>query len=177
MRGYLLPPATGLYNFWIASQDDSELWLGTSTNPASMRRIAFIAGDSNQAAPNLWTNYPSQASAPVPLTAGYAYYLEARLKAGNSSNYLGVAWACPSAGIPPQIVPGQYLSPFQMNYVPHPLAITGNVPRNAIAGYQVGTYLLLGLRWMSRPGLLLTERSSWRIARWSPPAGNRTPGG
>lgn len=138
MRGYLLPPATGLYTFWIASQDDSELWLGTSTNPASMQRIAFIAGETNQAAPNLWTNYPSQSSAPVPLTAGYAYYLEARLKAGTASNYLAVAWACPDNGIPPQIVPGQYLSPFHMNYVPHPLAFPGDLPRNAIAGYQVG---------------------------------------
>lgn len=139
MRGYLLPPATGLYTFWIASQDDSELWLGASSNSASMQRIAFIAGDTNQAAPNLWTNYPSKASVPVPLRSGYVYYLEARLKAGTSSNYLGVAWACPSNGIAPEIVPGQYLSPFRMNYVPHPLGFTANLPRNAIAGYLVGT--------------------------------------
>ncbi|HLH53380.1 MAG TPA: cadherin domain-containing protein [Verrucomicrobiae bacterium] len=139
MRGYLLPPATGTYTFWIASVNDSELWLGTSASPASAQRIASITGATNLSAPGLWTNHPSQQSSPVWLAAGYAYYLEARVKAGTSSNYLGVAWACPSNGIPQQMVPGDYLSPFHMNYVPHPIAFNGILPRNAIAGYQVGT--------------------------------------
>ena len=31
MRGYITAPVTGDYTFWIASDDNSELWLSTST--------------------------------------------------------------------------------------------------------------------------------------------------
>ena len=34
MRGYLIPPVAGSYTFWIATDDNGELWLSTSTNPA-----------------------------------------------------------------------------------------------------------------------------------------------
>lgn len=139
MRGYLLPPATGLYTFWLASQDDGELWLSTSTNPATLRHLAWITDDAGQAAPDFWTNYPSRQSVPISLAAGVAYYIEARAKAGAHSSYLGVAWDSADNGIARQIVPGQYLSPFHMNYVPHPIGFSANLARNAIAGSQVGT--------------------------------------
>src|SRR5262249_24069018 len=71
MRGYLLPPATGTYPFWIASRDNGELWLSTSTNPASMTRIASVSGDGNWTAPREWDKYPSQQSEPIPLVFGY----------------------------------------------------------------------------------------------------------
>ena len=42
MRGYLLPPASGAYTFWIASDDSSLLYLSAGTNPASMTAIALV---------------------------------------------------------------------------------------------------------------------------------------
>jgi autotransporter-associated beta strand protein len=138
MRGYLLPPTTGPYTFWIASQGNSELWLSRSTNPADMTRIAYLYDSTNWAGPGDWTNSPTQQSAAIKLPVGYAYYLEARLKAGSSSNYLGIAWECLSNGISQQIVPGQFLAPYHMNYVPHPIGFSANLPQNAIDGSQVG---------------------------------------
>ena len=35
MRGYITAPVTGSYTFWIASDDNSELWLSTNDNPAT----------------------------------------------------------------------------------------------------------------------------------------------
>jgi hypothetical protein len=60
MRGYLLPPTSGNYTFWIASQDNGELWLSSSTNASSMTLIASIRGAGNGSGSREWTKYPSQ---------------------------------------------------------------------------------------------------------------------
>ena len=44
MLGYVTPPTTGYYTFWIASDDNSELWLSTDANPANKVRIAYVGG-------------------------------------------------------------------------------------------------------------------------------------
>src|SRR5258705_4198279 len=42
VRGYICAPATGNYIFYLASDDQSELWLSTNDDPANIRRIAYI---------------------------------------------------------------------------------------------------------------------------------------
>ncbi|HWH76841.1 MAG TPA: PA14 domain-containing protein, partial [Candidatus Binatus sp.] len=42
LRGFLHPPATGEYTFWIASDNSSELWLSADEDPSRVRRIAFL---------------------------------------------------------------------------------------------------------------------------------------
>jgi predicted esterase len=44
IRGYICPPATGSYSFWISSNDDSELWLSTDATAANKRKIAYVNG-------------------------------------------------------------------------------------------------------------------------------------
>ena len=70
MRGFLHPPASGEYTFWIASDNSSELWLSTSDNPANATRIAYVDGWTNS---REWTKYASQQSASINLTAGQKY--------------------------------------------------------------------------------------------------------
>ncbi len=53
IRGYIHPPISGSYTFWLASDDGGDLFLSTSTDPASATRIAFV--DS-------WTNHTSSRS-------------------------------------------------------------------------------------------------------------------
>ena len=139
MRGYLLPPAAGLYTFWIASQDNGELWLSPSTHPAAMNLIAYIRGEGGGTGPREWTKYPAQRSAPVLLPAGYAYYVEARMKAGTGTNHLAVAWECAGAGIGQQVVPGEYLASYFMNSAPHPVGFAVCLHRDAVAGSRLGT--------------------------------------
>ena len=43
MRGWLRPPVTGNYTFWIASDDSSELWLSTDSNPGAGAQNRFCA--------------------------------------------------------------------------------------------------------------------------------------
>src|SRR4026209_2465988 len=35
LNGYICPPATGSFTFWIASDASGELWLSTNSNPAN----------------------------------------------------------------------------------------------------------------------------------------------
>lgn len=157
MRGYLLPPTTGSYTFWIASQNDSELWLSASTNPALMSRVGYVQSDSVWPSPRQWTLLPSQQSAPVSLAAGYAYYIEARLKAGPGPGRVAVAWESASNGITQAVIPGSYLAPYALNYAPHPQGFTGFLRPDALAGSYLGTVRVGDLNSNDVPTLTITS--------------------
>ncbi len=135
MRGYLIPPASGSYTFWIAADDSGELWLSTSTNPASMTRIAY---ETSWAGPRQWTVYPSQQSTARSLAAGQAYYIEARMKEAAGGDNLAVAWKGPATASQTNVIAGQYLAPYFVNYLPHATGFTSSVRRNALAGVRLG---------------------------------------
>ncbi len=109
IRGYVHPPATGEYRFWIASDDSSELWLGTNASPDSARKIASVQ-PNKWTELHEWTRYPSQVSEPVFLKAGEKYYLEAVHEQGLLWNHLEVAWQGP--GMVRTIIEGSFLSPY-----------------------------------------------------------------
>ena len=135
MRGYLIPPATGSYTFWIATDDNGELWLSTSTNPAAATRIAYVA---NWTGSRVWTTEANQQSTAVSLVAGHAYYIEARMKEGGGNDNIAVAWQCTTAGITRDVIPGKFLAPYFLNYVPHASGFTANLHQDALTGSRVG---------------------------------------
>ncbi|MES2734572.1 MAG: Ig-like domain-containing protein [Bacteroidota bacterium] len=108
-RGYVCVPTTGNYTFWIASDNDGELWLSTDANPANKKRIAYI--QDGFAYINQWTKYASQQSAPIALQAGQKYYIEALHKEDNGGDVLAVGWQLPG-GVLERPIPGARLSPF-----------------------------------------------------------------
>jgi endoglucanase len=107
IRGYIHPPITGAYTFWLASDDYGDLRLGTSDNPASATRIAFVEGWTG---PREWGKYPSQRSAAINLTAGQRYYIEVLHKEALGGDNVAVAWQGP--GIAQAVIGGSFLSPF-----------------------------------------------------------------
>lgn len=135
LRGYLLPPASGTYTFWIASDDNSELLLSPTTNPATATRIAYV---SDWTSPRQWTKFASQRSTNCTLLAGQAYYIEARVKEGGGGDNIAVAWAGPATGNQTNVIEGLYLAPCRINYLPHPSGFTATVRRNMQAGTKIG---------------------------------------
>ena len=107
IRGYVHPPETGFYTFWIASDDGSELYLSTNSDPANAAPIAFVAGWTNS---RQWTRESNQRSAEIYLTAGQKYYIEALQKEGGGGDNLAVAWQM-TGGAFEGPIPGNYLSP------------------------------------------------------------------
>lgn len=104
LSGYLIPPTSGDYTFWIASDDGSELWLSSDVNPSNKKRIGYVNGAvGNQA----WTQQASQQSAVITLVAGKRYYIEALQKEGGGGDHLAVAWQGP--GITRTVINGGFL--------------------------------------------------------------------
>jgi hypothetical protein len=78
MKGWLLPPETGYYVFWIASDDKGEFWLSTDSNPVNKVRVCYTPGAVSR---RFFTAYSEQKSNPISLVAGQAYYYEVRERA------------------------------------------------------------------------------------------------
>jgi len=113
IRGYVTAPQTGSYTFWIASDNQGELWLSTDDNPANKQRIAWVDAYTY---PNEWSRQETdqgtvtQRSAPVPLTAGNRYYIEVLHKESSGGDSLGVGWQLPS-GLYERPLQARHLSP------------------------------------------------------------------
>jgi hypothetical protein len=75
IKGWLVPPVNGLYQFAIASDDNGEFWLSIDDDPTHKVKMCHVAW----APPRTWNAYPEQLSAPITLVAGKAYYYEVRL--------------------------------------------------------------------------------------------------
>ena len=108
VRGYVQVTQSGSYTFYVATDDDGELWLSPNDQAASRQRIAYIQG--NWAAVREWNKLATQQSAPQNLVAGQRYYIEARQAEGGGGDNLAVGWTGP--GFPAiTVIPGNLLSP------------------------------------------------------------------
>jgi len=117
-RGYLYPPATGSYTFYIESSCESQLRLSTDSDPGNsvlIANVTFGSGPPPYPAIYGWTTYSSQKSSPISLTAGGKYYIEVLHKESSVAvDHVAVAWEGP--GITQQVIDGVYLSPYLYNF-------------------------------------------------------------
>ncbi|QUE52573.1 tandem-95 repeat protein [Luteolibacter ambystomatis] len=93
--GYIQPPTTGDYTFWIASDDASRLYLSTDETAANKSQIATVSGYTGFQS---WDAQTSQKSATFTLTAGRVYYLEVQHQEGGGGDHVSVAWQGPGFG-------------------------------------------------------------------------------
>lgn len=111
IRGYVVPPTTGSYTFWISSDDNSELWLSTSADPAGKALIASVTGYTNS---REWTKFTSQQSTARTLTAGQRYYIEVLHKDGTGGDNVAVGWQGPGiTGDTERPIPASRLVPYE----------------------------------------------------------------
>ncbi len=106
MRGFVHPPVTGNYTFWIAGDEQAELWLSPDADPA---RKALVARALRWTEPRGWDQTPGQKSAPQRLEAGKKYYVEALQKEATGGDGLAVGWQLPD-GKMERPIPGSRLS-------------------------------------------------------------------
>lgn len=109
IRGYVCVPSSGAYTFWIASDDNSELWLSDSDDPSPKRKIASVTGATRELQ---WDKYVTQRSMPINLLQGKKYYIEVLHKEGGGSDHVAVGWELPS-GTLERPIPGNRLIPFE----------------------------------------------------------------
>jgi hypothetical protein len=110
IAGYICAPATGSYTFWIASDNEGELWLSTDNQPLNKQRIAYHTGAT---LPRAWNSYSTQKSVTINLVQGRSYYIEALMKEAYGGDCLAVGWLKPgqTGSEPSEVIPGSVLSP------------------------------------------------------------------
>ncbi len=111
--GYIHPPVTGDYTFWIASGSYGTLWLSPDEHPVGKVRIAAAVGGLPRgwAPPKPGYRYQMPQSPEVRLVAGRRYFIQAIEKTATNSSHLEVAWKIP--GAEREIISGEFLSPFE----------------------------------------------------------------
>ncbi|MHA7926486.1 MAG: PA14 domain-containing protein [Marinobacter sp.] len=107
VRGYILPPATGFYTFFVSGDDETEFWLSSFTDASQKKSIAAVPGWTR---PLDYNKYSSQRSASIELTAGNRYYFEIIHKEGGGGDHFSVAWE--SSELTRQIISGQNIASF-----------------------------------------------------------------
>lgn len=110
LSGFLQVPVEGDYVFFIASDDQSELWLNANGETAAGAvRICSAPWATGR---YQWTANAAQKSAAIRLLPGRRYYIQALQKEGGGDDYLAVAYRLatqPDAEA--QVIPGVLLSP------------------------------------------------------------------
>jgi hypothetical protein len=106
ISGCISPPLTGSYIFEIVNDGSSELWLGSSDSPSTKVRIAEITGQTPY---SKWPHSHEAWSAPVQLTAGKHYYIEALHMQRSGGAQLWVSCRLPDGSFE-QPIPASILS-------------------------------------------------------------------
>jgi hypothetical protein len=109
-RGYLHPPVTGDYEFWLAGANAAQLLM----SPTELAEdTVVIAQTSNGTQPKAWDaprfQRLSQWAPPLPLVAGRRYYIEGLVLIRRGEGHLSVAWKGP--GRPRELLTAEFLSP------------------------------------------------------------------
>ena len=133
IKGYLCVPKTGDYTFYIATDDDGELWLSPNANMIEKKLIAYVSGWTEQFD---YFKYPTQKSKNVYLKAGEKYYIEALQKEELGGDHLSVAWQLPDGTLESPI-PGNRLSPYSSNVQSLNLQLRGNSTQTVLSGEPI----------------------------------------
>ena len=124
MHGYVVPPVSGMYTFWITSDDASALYLSTDDSPTNQMQIAYAQGAAGW---HNWSNWGNQQSAAILLQAGKRYYICALQKEGGGDDYVSVRWLRPD-GVDEGPIPATYFLPYGMKSAPGPMSVALDVP-------------------------------------------------
>jgi hypothetical protein len=107
ISGWLIPPETAEYTFWICTDDNGQLWLSTDADPANATMISQVTA---WAASREFDDPDVVPSDPIALEAGKKYYIEGLMKEGGGGDNISAAWQ----GGPIEartVIDGDYLAP------------------------------------------------------------------
>lgn len=93
-RGYIVPPQTGDYRFYIAADNGADFYVSIDDHPREKVLVAQVPGNGYTAV-RQWNKFQEQASTPIPLQAGNRYYLEVHHKEKDGFDHLSLGWMPP----------------------------------------------------------------------------------
>ncbi|WP_168194028.1 PA14 domain-containing protein [Pontibacter sp. SGAir0037] len=135
-RGYVTAPVSGQYTFWIAADNNADLWLSTSEDPSQKVKLAYVNGWTYE---REWTKFSTQQSVKVTLEAGRRYYIEALQKEEAGGDHLAVGWQLPN-GTLERPIPGNRLSPYGSTPGQYTVTATAGAGGTVALSPQKATY-------------------------------------
>jgi hypothetical protein len=157
LSGWVIPPTTGSYVFFVAADDNAELYLSTDENPANKKLIAiepewhpsrsWAGTDRRPQGQNRSDQFPNTewpTGNTINLTAGQRYYAEVLYSEGGGGDNAAITWKManqpdPADGSPP--LSGNVIGTFAP-----PAPVTGPeftsvalVGGNLVIAWQTGT--------------------------------------
>jgi hypothetical protein len=108
--GYVHPPATGDYEFWLSGGTSAVLYMSPTESPADEVRVATSEDNSRDLDKPRFQG-PSPWAPPMRLVAGRRYYIEAIVLIQQGEGHLSVAWR--RQGGARELLTGEFLSPYK----------------------------------------------------------------
>ncbi|XP_026869597.2 N-acetyl-beta-glucosaminyl-glycoprotein 4-beta-N-acetylgalactosaminyltransferase 1 [Electrophorus electricus] len=110
--GFIHPYKDGDFQFAIASDDNSELWLSSDENPLNARLLVYVGRHGSEwTAPGEFTKFRSQTSKSVHLMSCRRYYFEILHKQDDKgSDHVEVGWRPFLPGLKYDVIDSAYIS-------------------------------------------------------------------
>ena len=108
VRGYVVPPISGPYRFWISADDRADLFLSTSSDPELKQKIAEVVTWTDA---GVYDKFQAQRSGTIVLQKGKPYYIEIVHKQGVGGLHMAVGWTLPDGRVE-RPIPGSFFAPF-----------------------------------------------------------------
>ena len=124
LRGYLVPPKTGNYYFWIAANNAAELWISNDSQYVNKVLRASVTATTGY---KTWNAQSSQQSQWLELVAGEKYYFEVLHNTGSDADdHVAVGWCQDDIGTVPSVPSA-----------PNPTGVLTSIPNGggALQGY------------------------------------------
>ncbi|MFZ4773744.1 MAG: LamG-like jellyroll fold domain-containing protein [Terrimicrobiaceae bacterium] len=107
--GWINPPQTGTYNFYMCTDDGGKLFLSTDGTPTNKRQIC---GETWAWGYKNWFASTVQKSGNIDLVAGQLYFIEGIQKEGGGGDHIVVGWTGPGMSGTPQVISGSSFSTY-----------------------------------------------------------------
>jgi GH35 family endo-1,4-beta-xylanase len=107
IQGRLHTPKSGDYTFYVAADNQAELWLSNTPDAEQSVQIVEL---TSAVSPLDFTANAQQQSATVHLVQGQTYFIKALTVGEQGSGHLAVAWQLPGSNAI-EVIPGTNLSP------------------------------------------------------------------
>lgn len=99
LRGYIVPPKTGNYYFWLAANNTAEFWLSNNAESVNAIRRASVTASTGKKDWTATPTQPSQMSQWLALEAGQRYYFEVLHNTGvDADDYISLGWCQDDVG-------------------------------------------------------------------------------
>lgn len=96
LSGWVIPPVSGDYRFFIRADDGAQLWLSSD---ASFEQLQQIAHNPRHVGVDDWTSSNQQQSAVITLRAGQPYAIQALHWEGSGGDHVGIGWQLPDGSL------------------------------------------------------------------------------